>query len=328
MKKRSVGIYAHYTASEQTWTAMYLAKYIGAQYRHVKWINADPETQTKGVNGFSFYWDDHRQTVGECNPTRDRYASCVFFAPNLKLFKKLKPETTTLFVPNLYDFDRDAHIFARKCTYCLVTCEQWMHQLTQQYGLSNHVLWRFYPVMQYGSPSKVRDEKLRVFFPAYGLNETVVTFIRNVADVVKQLRPNVSTVVGTYNSKLEPTAGYDTRVFDWRFCDYVGKTDVIVDLNPQPAYAFFPTCATGHGLQWIAYDTPTNQDPLTAAHRHTITLPSPQYTAADLEKVSLELVKHLTDIANGHTINNGNAWDIRCQQFIDTTNDLLQLRTG
>jgi hypothetical protein len=333
MKKRNVGIYARYDASEQTWTALYLAKYISAQYRYVKWITPPAASPINPYKGLSYEWDSKVIPYNDCNIKSADYTACVFFEPHPALLKKLSKNIITCFIPDLYRFDKATQIFAHECTHCLVTCEDWASRLEQIYYNNNHTLWHYYPSIQYGIHDKKNNytiDGLKLFFPVYGLNQPTIDFIKDVITVIKQLQPTMHAVIGSFNKKLKPQAGYDTNIFDWRLHKYIHETDVLIDMNPQPAYAFFPTYAIGHGLQWIGYDTPVNRDPLTATHRHLLPLPDnhEQYTKNDLEKISLQLVNYLINIKQGKIVNNSNKWDIRCRQFIDTTNEKLQLLTS
>lgn len=329
MKKRYIGIYANYDASEQTWTALYLARYISQQYRFVKWI-ADDSIVSPKYQGFSFHWDSKLTSVKDFkpNPNSEVYSAVLMFNRNDTLLAKIPNDVITVFIPDCYSFDKDDYIFAKKCKYVFIPCEFWLDQITRRYYADNYTLWHYYPVTQYASKLPSKDGKLRLFFPVFGLSMKDIHFIEKVIDITKQINPDIHTVLGNYNAILSERQGYDTKVFDWRLHDYIRETDIIIDLNPQLKYGFFPMYAAGHEMQWIAYENPLVNEQLASAHRNLLTPPSPDYTTEDLENVSRELTQAVLRLQQGNTVDNSNYWTIRCQRFIETTNLLLELLTS
>ena len=341
MKKKTVGIYAKYDASEQTLCASFLTGYIIKRYHYVKWFVPYAPTPGSRSWGFSHRWDTEvvQWTDNEKRLASDAKAcnTCFFFEPNGRLLASLPPEATSIFVVNPRALSEDVYRFARKCKYILVTGSQWQEQLAFCDLLPGAINWPFDPSVQCIPRSNLDFEKTpRLFFPTFGFSYAERNFVEQVIEIVRCCKPNIQSVIGFYDAKTEPRPGYDSRTYDWRLLKYLQNSDWIIDLNPKPLYCLFAACAGGHGLQWFGFETSPNTDYYNSARRHLIKTEvrsaGPRQVVRalpDLNSTAEQLVRRLDTPFNDWLDRNTGcgAWDNRRAEFFRVTNMVLGIKT-
>jgi hypothetical protein len=330
MKKRIVGIYSSYDASEQTLCAEFLAGYVVKCYRHVKWFVPKAPKPGDRFYGFSHQWDSEVISCHEKSDlVRKNAASCdtfFFFAPNDELRDALSPKAVTACIVD----PRKPATFEKRCTLVLVPSESWLSWRHSDPS-RNVLVWPYDPSMQCIPRNDLDYEKEpRLFFPAFGLNDLQRRFIRRVAEIVKRCQPNVRTVVGYYDARIPPSPGNDSRTHDWRLIRYLQNSDWIIDLNPQPQYGLFAACAGGYGLQWAGFDVPPNSDAWNASRRHLIReslvrTGGSERVMPDLESTVAQIVARLDrpfpSLEERH--HSCGVWDGRRAEYLRVTNIVL-----
>lgn len=337
MKKRTVGIYANYDASEQSLCAEFLAGYVMKCYRYVKWfVPRDPKSDAR-VWGFSHQWDSDvvpwiegservRKAVAECD-------TFFFFEPNERLWELLPKKAVTASVVGPGLLSEDRREFAKRCTFTLMPCEPSGAELYDP--PANAIYWPFDPSIQCIMRSDLDYENQpKLLFPAFGFHSWERTFVRQVAEIVKLCKPNVKTVLAYYDANAKPYAGCDSRTHDWRLIRYMQNTDWIIDLNFRPSYCLFGACAGGYGLQWIGLDLAPNTDAANAARRHLISCYDRRAGKAkrivpDLESTAAQIVACLDTPFHGPEDRHRScgAWENRRAEFLRVTNLILGIKT-
>jgi len=332
MKKRIVGIFSNYDASEQTLCAEFLAGYVTRCYRFVKWFV--PTAPGGRFRGFSHQWDS---AVIPCNENSDNArrtaALCdtfFFFKPNDELFDVLPKNAVTASIVDPRNQTPETLRFEKRCTFTLLPSECQRRRTAQ-----NVLLWPYDPSIQCILRNSLDYEKEPcVFFPAFGLNYMERRFTLQVADIVKRCKPNVKVVVGYYDAAVAPEPGNDSRTHDWRLVRYMQNCDWIVDLNPKPLYGLFAACAGGYGLQWIGFDLAPNNDEWNASRRHLIRQPLTQAGTGervlpDLEATATQIVARLDKpfLSVDERHRSCGAWDNRRAEYLRVTNIVLGVKT-
>ena len=341
MKKRSVGIYAAYDASEQCLCAAFLARYIVSCYRYVHWFVPHAPGPKDRTFGFSHQWDTE---VLEWHPAnqaiRDAVKSCdtfFFFMPNRELFDLLPVGTVTACVFDPRTRGSDTLRFARKCAWPLVTSGEWTRQYPSLALWDSLTVWPFAPSI----PCALRrdldyEQQPRLFFPACGLTLSERMFVEQTAELVKLCLPNVRTVVGFYDAGTEAAPGVDSRTHDWRILRYLQNSDWLIDLNPRPFYTLLPALAGGYGLQWAGFDLIPHTGDDCSARRHLVETRldrnHPQYgvkAVPDLEDTAEQIVRLLTTPFHGELDRHrgSGAWDNRRAEFLRVTNRILGIKS-
>ena len=335
MKKRTVGIYAPYDGSEQTFCAEYLAGYITRGYRYIKWFVPD-STDLKGrARGFSHKWDSEVVPWhGNLKTAKKIAAGCdtfVFFEPNEELFDRLPHAAVTALTVDPGNRTEPYLDFAKRCTFTLWPGERRMTEKQAGYALA----WPFDPVVPLvASGRRDAGKEPRLFFPAFGLGLIERNFVEQIAAVVRHCRPKVKTVVGYYDATVAPKPGRDSRVYDWRLLRYLRNTDWIIDLNPRPLSCLFAAFAGGLEIPWMGYDIAPVSDEWNGARRHMITEPirrigSIDRIMPDLESTAMQIVDRLdTPFQSNLDRHHGSGhWDRRRTEFLRVTNIVLGNKT-
>ena len=332
MKKRTVGIYSKYDASEQSLCAMFLTRYIDESYRYTKWFVPEAATTNSPYTGFSHQWDaevldwqrtdlDKRSSVEICD-------TFFFFERNKELFDLLPPKAITVFILDPRRQDPKDRAFSEKCTWTFVTSEAWLQRYPFLTLMENLAIWPYDPYI----PCIMRrsldyDRHPKLFFPAFGLTLSERKLVEQTAELVKLCLPHVQIVVGFYDARVEKTPGIDSLTYDWRLLRYLQNSDWLIDLNPRPFYTLFPACAGGYGLQWIGFDVMPNTDDYCAARRHLIK--TKDGLLPDLEFVAEQIVRFLAtpfhDDKDRHR--HAGAWDKRRAEFLRVTNKILGIKS-
>jgi len=341
MRKRTVGVYAGYDASEQSLCAEFLARYIVSCYRYARWfVPRTPEPADRSF-GFSHQWDT--EVLGWQNATRatlDAVKACdtfFFFTPNREIWDRLPAKAVTACMIDPRVRDPVALKFATKCTWSLVTSGAWLKQYPSLTFLENLAVWPFDPSIPCNPRRDLDYERHpRLFFPAYDLTFSERMFVEQTAELVKLCLPHVRTVVGFYDAKTEPKPGVDSRTHDWRLLRYLQNSDWLIDLNPRPFYTLFPTLAGGYGLQWAGFDILPNRDDACSTRRHLIATQidrtNPQYgfqAVPDLESTAEQIVRFLTTPFHGELDRHrrSGAWENRRAEFLRVTNMILGIKS-
>jgi hypothetical protein len=341
MKKRTVGIYAEYDASEQTLCAVFLARYISNCYRYAKWIVPQPPKSVKRSFGFSHQWDTEvipwREGGKKIKSTLKLCDTFFFFEPNREILEMLPENAVTAYVINPRNRNAENQAFAEQCTFQLVTSPIWKKYFKST-NLGNHLLvWPFDPAVQC-IPKQDRDDvkSPRIVFPAFGLSVEERTFIEEVARQVKSRCPNIQTVVTFYDALVKPVPGIDSRTDDWRLIRYLQNSDWLIDLNPRPCFCLSAAFAGGYGIPWCGYDLAPNTDNLNGARRHLLQAPSDYSDCLDvrtarpcLESTVEQIVSRLATPLHGDLERHAGAgfWDHRRAEFFRVTNTVLGIKT-
>ena len=339
MKKRTVGIFARYDASEQTLCAEYLARYVINCYRYTKWFVHEAPSPGSRFCGFSHQWDSEVVPWhGKRKEAIKSLQSCdtfFFFERNEEILDMLPGETVTAFVMNPHDRGSESLAFAKRCRYSLVAGNECCKQIMEkEYGL-HPIVWPFDSAMQCIPRTNPDFEKRpHLFFPAFGFSPAERQFVIDVAEIVRLCLPNVQAAVGFYDATVEPKPGVDSRTHDWRLLRYLQTSDWIIDLNTKPLFGLFPAFAGGYGLPWIGYDLAPNTDERNKARRHLIQATLPQtpenpHVVPELETTAKQIVTRLGTPLQGDLERHAGAgaWDNRRAEFLHVTNLILGCKT-
>jgi hypothetical protein len=338
MKKRTVGIYAKYDASEQTLCALAFTNYIVTRYRYVAWFTPDSVKQGDTAYGFSHQWDT--KILPKTNPKcSDKIKGCdtfFFFEPETEIFKKLPPNARTAFIINPHVWNDNIKVFAKNCTYSLLLSPDWLSTFSKYQYLSNLLVWPFDPTIA-GSPLRKspNETNIRLFYPVYGFSTLEKCFVKQVADLIRLCRSDVKSVIGCYNAKEPAEPGYDSRVYDWRLHAYLQNSDWIIDLNPQPLFGYFPSCAGNYGLRWLGFNIPPYTDSYSQTRKYPITTKTkdtPVRTLKaipDAEDTAVQIIRHLETVDKiPSSINyTPGSWERRSEEFLRVTNLILGVRS-
>jgi len=341
MKKRTVGIFARYDASEQTLCAEYLARYITNCYRYTKWFVPEAPRPGSRFHGFSHQWDsevvpwqEKRKDILKSLQSCDVF---FFFERNEEILDRLPEGTVTAFVMNPHDPRTETLAFAKRCRYSLVTGSECHKHVTEKERGGHLTVWPFDSVMQCIPRTNPDFERPSLFFPAFGFSLSERQFVMDVAEIVRLCLPDIQAVVGFYDGNVEPKPGVDSRIHDWRLLRYLQKSDWIIDLNTKPLLCLFPAFAGGYGLPWIGYDIAPNTDGLNRARRHLIqgTIRKDAengrggIVAPDLETTAEQIVTRLRTAFLGDFDRHAGAgvWDNRRAEFLRVTNVILGCKT-
>ena len=342
MKKRTVGIFARYNASEQTLCAEYLARYVTNCYRYTKWFVPEVPRAGSRFHGFSHQWDSE---VVSWHSKRTEQVKSIqacdtffFFERNEEILDMLPDETVTAFVMDPRDGSANSLAFAKRCRYTLVTGNDCLKQTTFRESGPNMTVWPFDSAMQCIPKTNPIDEKRpRLFFPAFGFSLPERKFVENVAEIVRLCLPDTQAVVGFYDGSVEPKPGVDSRTYDWRLLRYLQASDWIIDLNPKPLFCLFPAFAGGYGLPWLGYEIAPNTDGMNRARRHMIREPIRRVhenqpvgkVVPDLESTARQIVTRLSTPFQGDLERHAGAgtWDNRRAEFLRVTNVILGCKT-
>jgi hypothetical protein len=333
MKKKVVGIFAKYNASEQCFAAMYLAAYVERHYRQIKWFSPTlPVVRGGQLYGFSDKYD--KATLHTVGKNRSRLpewledcAAFIFFEPSDEIYDLLPDNTTTTLVVNPYTWNKDVQKFASKCDYALAPCRLWYERFAVINMPTTMLLWPFDPTVQNIFRRGIDWKSPKLFFPAYDASPPQRKFIQKVASIVKQVKPDASVAVAFYDARVTPLEGLDSRAYDWKFVRYLQNADWVVDLNPRPFLSFYNTFAASYGLQYSGYDILPNTDPLNAARRHLIPTKTRQCSGncveavPDMETVAYAIAEQLEMPFDPDE--NVGALDIRRVEFLRATNEAL-----
>jgi hypothetical protein len=337
MKKRTVGIYAKYEASEQCLCASFFAGYVVTCYRHVNWFTPNTPKRDDPTAGFSHEWD-----TGTYPKTKSKYASKVkecdtmfFFEPDMETLNMLPANAVTSFVLNPYQWDDQAKSFAKRCNNILLLSPEWFDFFSQYPYLRNIFVWPFMPIFP-SSIRRRRDEKSpqRLFYPAYGLPIIERQFIRKVSGIVKLCRPDLESVIGFYHNGEQPEPGYDPHTFDWRLQKYLRQSDWIIDLNPQPLFGLFPSFACHYHLRWMGFNIPPHTDSYSQTCRHVIETKTKNTGCSravkavpDAESTAEQIIRHIETMEKSQSdayLVPG-SWERRCVEFVKVTRSILGL---
>lgn len=338
MKKRTVGIYANYDASEQTFCAMLLAGYISRCYRHAAWFVPNGIKKGSSVKGLSHQYDSE---IVACDDGKDVYIrrakecdTFFFFECNEELFSILPKGAVTAFVVNPHTFDSASLSFARKCTYSLLVDDTLRREMRKCDYLQNAVSFPFDPLLP--SIPKVNvnfAENAWVLYPAFGLSRGSRRLVKQVAEMVKLCCPHIRSTVAYYDKSESPVPeeGIDTLCHDWRLVKYLHNADWIIDLNTQPSLCLFPTFAGCYGIQWSGFNVSPNTDKFNQARRHLIETPVKkagrwaERAMPDVEDTVTQIVRQLTGTFYNDLDRNraSGIYDQRKNVFIKTIGMLL-----
>jgi hypothetical protein len=337
MRKRTVGILAKYDASEQCICAAFLAQYISKCYRYVVWFSPAKPKQTDTLKGFSHQWD--KEVIPRTNPKANmRLKKCdtfFFFEPDNEAFDLLPKNAVTSLIINPHTWNTETYKFAKRCTYSLVLSPEWLVYFGRHYYLDNVLVWPFDPAMQcIPRQNPLADKEPRLFYPAYGLEENDLQFVKQVAELVKLCCPQIKSVVGFYDSKEKSVPGYDANTYDWRLQKYLQQSDWIVYLNPQPVFSLFPACAGGYGIKWSGFNISPNTDIYNDSRRHLIdTNTKSIYTGIDqavpdLDDTVIQLVRRIEMPGKRSEDPNrtSGAWEQRRAEFLRITGKILGIK--
>lgn len=333
MKKRTVGIYARYDGSEQSFCAKFLAGYISKCYRYVTWFVPDAPGRGSSCRGFSYQWDPKVQPCsGRRKQAGKAAAQCdtfFFFEPNEELFRRLPAGAVTAFVTDPRYWTPRCRAFAEACTYLLVPGRSRDGQAASVNAKT--YFWPFDPSVPGGRRLGIDYEKQpRLLFPAFGFSREERHFAEQVARIVKHCKPDVKTVVTYFDPAIAPRPGNDSRTDDWRLIRYLQNADWIVDLNPRPLYGLFSAFAGTYELQWFGFDTAPNTDPANSARRHLIRQPVENgRVVPDLESTAMRIVRRLNMPFQGDLDRHrgSGVWDHRCTEYLRVTNIVLGIKT-
>ena len=334
MKKRMVGIYANYNASQQSFCAEFLAGYIAKCYRYAKWFVPDTPQVSSRFHGFSHQWDTevvawhnrNKETlkmVRECD-------TFFFFEPQEEILDSLPKHAVTAYFADPGHPAAQLHAFAGRCSFVLLPGETFRDRIPFSVARTNLLLCPFEPLLQ-AIPRRDLDfeKQPRLFFPAFGFSRQYRFFVSQVADIVKLCKSNVQTVVGFYDQRIAPQPGLDSRTYDWRLLKYLRHADWVIDLDPQPVLSLFPALAGGYGLQWIGLETPPNTEYHNAAFRHLIPTLADNGTDDALETIAKNLVRILDRPFEGHLDRYAGlgAWEHRRTECLRIINLILGIKT-
>jgi hypothetical protein len=338
MKKRTVGIFARYDASEQTFCAEYLARYVTNCYRYTKWFVPEAPRPGSRFHGFSHQWDSEVVPWhGKRKETLQSLQTCdtfFFFERNEEILDRLPEGTVTAFVMNPHDRNPESTAFAKRCRYSLVTGSECNRHVTEKAGEIHRTVWPFDSAMQC-IPRVNPDFEKRpgLFFPAFGFSLSERQFVMDVAEIVRLCLPDIRAVVGFYDGTVVPKPGMDSRTHDWRLLRYLQMSDWIIDLNTKPQFCLFPAFAGGYGLPWIGYDIAPNTDERNRARRHLIrNITENRHSGnvvPDLETTARQIVTRLGTPFQGDLDRHAGAgaWDNRRAEFLRVTNVILGCKT-
>jgi hypothetical protein len=337
MKKRTVGILANYDASEQCLCALFLARYISKCYRYALWFTPAKVKQSEIAKGFSHQWDKEIlvRTNPRINTKIKRCDTFFFFEPDRDILKQLPRDSVTAYVINPYAWNTDTYKFARQCTYALLLSPEWMSYFGRHHYLTNALIWPIDPAMQCIPRQNLNaDTEPRLFYPAYGLNNAELDFVKRTADLVKLCCPQVKSVVGLYGTKKQAAPGYDTNVYDWRLQKYMQQSDWIIYLNPRPIFSLFPALAGGYGIRWAGFNMSPNTDNYNMSRRHLIESKTKcvcdkiQWALPDLDDTVMQIVQQIeTPLKCTHDPNRtSGAWEQRRAEFLKVTGKILGIK--
>ncbi len=214
MKKRTVGIYARYDASEQCFCAKFLAGYINKCYRYVKWFAPG---RKESCRGFSHQWDSKVPAWNDRqHRTAARCDTFFFFEANEDLRRRLPKHAVTAFVADPRYWSPEQRAFADRCTFLLTPGQSWSDRIASRTAPYQSYAWPFDPSVPGGRRRGIDYEKRpKLLFPAFGFSAEERQFAENVAGIVRLCKPNVKTVVAYFDPTAKPRPGHDSRTDDW-----------------------------------------------------------------------------------------------------------------
>jgi hypothetical protein len=338
MKKRTVGIYAKYDASEQSLCALSLINYIITRYRYVVWFTPKGVKAGDPAHGFSHQWDSGivPKSSPKCNAKLKDCDTFFFFEPDTEILDILPKDASTSFIIDPYNWNSTTKDFAKACTHALLLSPDWMPIFSKYYHLPNLIVWTFEPVMQGATLRKPFAEKeLRLFYQAYGFPVLNRHFVKQVAELVRLCRPKTKSVIGFYDAAEPSGPGYDARAYDWRLHQYIQNCDWIVDLNPQPLFGYFPSCASSYGLRWLGFGIPPYTDIYSQTRRYLIETKTKPVGARvpkailNAEETAAQIIRHLDNAEKTpKDINYApGAWERRSEEFLRVTDFILGVRS-
>ena len=161
MKKRVVGVFSPYNASEKTLCALYLTVGIVNRYRRPVWIVPEDVPLKSRYSGFSYKWDTERwlkssrkprtncrqeiplsvlSLASEADRIKDKLAECevcIFFEESETLHSLLPKSTKTAVFIDPYQWEHErSKNFVKKCTYSLSTSPWIQKEIVQSYLLT------------------------------------------------------------------------------------------------------------------------------------------------------------------------------------------------